>query len=44
MKELVIKTMAATACTLFVLIWLELMALVVVELFRLLVYAEGMGP
>ncbi len=44
MKDLVIKTMAATAFALFVSIWLELMALAVVGLYKLLLYAERMGP
>ena len=44
MKELVIKAMAVTAATLFIAIWLELMALVAVGLYKLLVYAERVGP
>ena len=43
MKELVIKTMAATAATLFIAIWLEFLALIVVGLYKLLVYAERVG-
>ena len=43
MKELVVKTMAATAATLFIAIWLELMALIAVGLYKLLVYAESVG-
>ena len=43
MKELVVKTMAATAATLFIAIWLELMELIAVGLFKLLVYAERLG-
>jgi hypothetical protein len=43
MKDLAIKTLAA-AFALFVSIWLELMALAVVGLYKLLLYAERMGP
>ena len=43
MKELVVKTMAATAATLFIAIWLEFLALIVVGLYKLLVYAERVG-
>ena len=43
MKELIIKTMTATAATLFIAIWLEFMALIAVGLYKLLVYAERLG-
>lgn len=44
MKDLVIKTLAVAAFALFVSIWLEFMALAVVGLYKLLLYAERMGP
>lgn len=43
MKELVIKTAATTAATLFIAIWLEFLVLIVVGLYKLLVYAERVG-